>query len=370
MLLSFFMISVYNPQLTGLVPILDVEEYSMNVNLTFDENMEYLLLLDKVYDIDSLKVNGSILTDGDAKIYVKHNNKKILIFDSSQLVNYDVVPITGFVVSDIDEDTNNSSLNNSENPINNSNNETLSNVSIKNNSIINETINGSLSDKTITINLNYGNEDLYDPNNDGIESKNGIIDIIVEETLFSWDVDTDKLCTRWETYSLDNDEGTIVCYGNEQCCNFVSLTSSRNNWDETFYLNYGRFESTSNNEILAQVIYVDYNLLSDSPSSEIYYSEWDNVSATFIDSEELRFEGVCEETCNVNGFRDDYYELIIDDITIVGKVIDHKKPRGPVKVDIRIEEKLKDVEYGVLAEDEVRAIIIDEIITIQIRTKL
>ena len=38
----------------------------------------------------------------------------------------------------------------------------------------------------------------WDNDNDGVESKGGAVDITIEDTLFSWSVREDNLCTLWK----------------------------------------------------------------------------------------------------------------------------------------------------------------------------
>ncbi|MBI2647067.1 hypothetical protein HYW99_01200, partial [Candidatus Woesearchaeota archaeon] len=67
----------------------------------------------------------------------------------------------------------------------------------------NETINLTpITNKTrfITIALDYKSGTAYDEDDDGKESINGVIDLSIENTYFNWDVDKNKLCTRWEVY--------------------------------------------------------------------------------------------------------------------------------------------------------------------------
>ncbi|HHI04352.1 MAG TPA: hypothetical protein ENL45_02290, partial [Candidatus Woesearchaeota archaeon] len=133
----------------------------------------------------------------------------------------------------------------------------------------------------ILLRLEYKNNSSYDMDNDGIETLEGVIDFTVENTVFNFDVNKSNLCTRWETYSVENETSTTVCYGSEMCCNFVELEPSTLNWDEVFYSYYGRYGATANNKISAQVVYVDYSLDPENPYSDIYYSKWDSLSAIF-----------------------------------------------------------------------------------------
>ena len=172
-------------------------------------------------------------------------------------------------------------------------------------------------ERTITIALEYKSGSIYDADNDGRATTTDIVDLTVEETNFNWDVDEDNLCTRWDTYSVDDQESTIVCYGSSRCCQFVDLLATRPVWDEPFHSAYGTYGATSNNVISAQVLYVDYELAVEDPFAEIYNSEWSDLSASYF-FEFYNFHNVCVDTCILEGFNETSYTLIfeIDGATI------------------------------------------------------
>ncbi|MBW2974917.1 hypothetical protein KY366_04330, partial [Candidatus Woesearchaeota archaeon] len=142
-------------------------------------------------------------------------------------------------------------------------------------------INKTATNNSIIIDLEYNSGTPYDEDDDGIETPEGIVDFSVAGTGFGWDVNQEKLCTRWKTYSTETGEMTTVCYGAEKCCGFLNLSSTVNNWSRVFYSYYGRYGAAHNNTISAQVIYVDYNLSPENPLAEIYHSEWADSSARY-----------------------------------------------------------------------------------------
>ena len=168
-----------------------------------------------------------------------------------------------------------------------------------------------IPEKTIIINLEYKSGSIYDVDDDGVETTDGIIDLTVENSNFNWDVDESKLCTRWETYSIGDEESTIVCYGSQKCCQFVGLMATKPSWKEPFYSSYGIYGATSNNIVSAQVLYVDYELDVDEPFAEIYNSDWSDLSASYY-SAFTYFENVCVDTCILVGFNDTSYKLIFE----------------------------------------------------------
>lgn len=175
----------------------------------------------------------------------------------------------------------------------------------------NETIANETIKKTININLEYGNNEFYDANNDGIEELNGIIDFAVENTKFSWDANKENVCARYEINSIDDEESTFFCRGSGSCCAFVGLESSREPWNDSLYLAYGSHGSSFNNIVYAQVLHVDYNLSLENPYADIAYSGWANLTAEF-EKDLVEFEDACIDTCLVSGFNSSSYRLIIE----------------------------------------------------------
>ncbi|MBI2542374.1 PGF-pre-PGF domain-containing protein [Candidatus Woesearchaeota archaeon] len=200
----------------------------------------------------------------------------------------------------------------------------LTNETINQTQALNET-NLTQPEKTIAISLDYKSGSIYDANDNGEESINGVIDMTVEGTKFSWDADEAKVCTRWKVYPIDSGEANIICYGAEKCCNFVELMPSRQNWSGIFYMNYGLYGATYNNTISAQVLYIDYNLSIEKPYAEIYYSSWENLTARFREVVNIT-EPISEPITNDT------------DTTIVSKAIkQHNAVIGkPVKWELRI----------------------------------
>jgi len=158
---------------------------------------------------------------------------------------------------------------------------------------------------TIGITMEYAPGTEFDTNNDGIESLTGVIDFTVENSEFSWEVNKENLCTGWE---VDNGSAsTSMCYGNEQCCNFVELEPYLGDWEDEFDLSYGRYGAAYNNTISARIIYVDYNLTLENATSEVYYSDKEILPAKFI--EESTDETTINETVEIN-------ETVLNETTI------------------------------------------------------
>jgi len=166
-------------------------------------------------------------------------------------------------------------------------------------------------ERTITIDLEYKSGSIYDLDDDGLEATTGIIDFTIENTNFNWDVDESNLCTRWETFSIEEEESTFVCYGASRCCQFVDLLATQPTWNEPFFSAFGQYGATANNIVSAQVLYVDYELAVEEPFAEIYNSEWSDLSASYY-SAFAQFENVCVDTCTLTGFNQSSYTLMFD----------------------------------------------------------
>src|SRR3989338_7952671 len=135
----------------------------------------------------------------------------------------------------------------------------------------------------IDIKLDYKSDSLFDRDDDGIETKEGVIDLTVEGSDFSWQEDEGNLCTRWTIMSQDSNNATSVCYGSDTCCSFIDLAPLRDDWDEVFYYTYGQLGATGNNTLSAQIMYVDYNLTQENPSVEILTSDVAILPIFFVD---------------------------------------------------------------------------------------
>ncbi len=135
--------------------------------------------------------------------------------------------------------------------------------------------------KRIDISLEYGSKPEYDPDDNGVETVGNIIDFTVGGSSFNWDVDYTSVCTKWSV----NTE-TAACYGSIACCNFISMISESVNWDDPFYLSYGRHGASNSNIVSAKVIHVDYSLNPVDPYDDIVYSKESLLSASFEETAE------------------------------------------------------------------------------------
>lgn len=142
----------------------------------------------------------------------------------------------------------------------------------------------ALAANQISINLQYNAGTSYDPNDDGVEPMNSLVDLTVKNTSFNFTPSPSNLCTRWEVVSLDNLNSTTVCQGSASCCSHLSLISMSGSWDDVFYLNYGAYGATARNTVAARVIYTGTVTNSSGVFLDISYSVWNSLPVTFIDT--------------------------------------------------------------------------------------
>ncbi|MBI2005628.1 MAG: hypothetical protein HYS80_02595, partial [Candidatus Aenigmarchaeota archaeon] len=169
----------------------------------------------------------------------------------------------------------------------------------------------TVPERSITINLQYKPGTNYDSDDNGVEATTGVVDLTVENSQFTWEVNETNLCTRWEVFSVDSGGSTTVCYGSEKCCAFVGLGPTKGNWKENFYAVYGQYGATLNNIVSSRIIYVDYGVRQEKPYSEIYYSSWQNLSTNYYFAT-IDFKNVCVDTCSLSGFNLSSYNLIFE----------------------------------------------------------
>ncbi|MFH1409530.1 MAG: hypothetical protein ABIH34_06475, partial [Nanoarchaeota archaeon] len=160
----------------------------------------------------------------------------------------------------------------------------------------------------ITIWLDYNPGSSWDPDDNGIENWDSIVDFTVANTSFNLSlpgrgaqgkgaplpVDEDaNACTIWQIYSVDDDEGSAVCYGAEHCCQFLGFEPTSDVWDEPYNSFIGRHGATGHTEIGAQIVYVD--------ATSVENSSWQYLDASFIPPPSVvSFSLLCEETCLVS----------------------------------------------------------------------
>ena len=283
---------------TGFVTVVNYFDYTDNISLDVNSSYEYTWFMGNYGELKSVRLDGSVSEGASAKVYLEYYNESYLVFDSSRLDEEGILDVTGLAVRNesesINDSTNNASLDDESEeildisgegePINNGSNE----------SIINETdeeiINKSLDNKIIKITTQGG----------GSKNVEDVFEFNVSSS-FNWGVSYDKLCTKWDVNDVS------LCYGSEDCCALLNLDSS-GSWNDTFYLSYGRYDSSLENTVKAQVVYADYSLDIENPYSDIVYSSVSELEADFY-YERVSFEDVCIETCLLPSLNASLYKL-------------------------------------------------------------
>jgi len=349
LILLFIGIFYLKPVIIGYVVEQNSIKYSIEINKTFSNPGIYVFDIGKKGILTSLKISGNAVGQGKIKVYLVKDSINYTILDSSNLKEKGV-PITGLAAKE-DKDKGRDNKDNGTFPEESTNdtmreiaplNEThMTNGTINITPIINETIditqpiiNESIEtaerptkeipiineklnitpptiNKSITINLEYNKNSPYDENNDGVETITGIIDFTAENTKFNWQADSSKLCARWEVYNAEEGLLTKFCNGNSDCCGFFELLPTKQNWDEIYYSTYGKDGAGHDNIVSAQVVYYDVNLSPENLKSEIYNSEWGNLSVKFFE-EEIEFFDECIDTCLLFGLNKSSYTLIFE----------------------------------------------------------
>ncbi len=141
------------------------------------------------------------------------------------------------------------------------------------------TIIAGTPEKEIKLALEYASGTSFDPENDGVEPLDGAIDLSVSGSELSWNYDSEDICTRWDIYSEQKATSTIVCHGSESCCNSLGLEPYQPNWNDDLILTYGRFDSTQNNIVTAQIISLDS-----------VYSQQESLTADFAAAVNLKIK--------------------------------------------------------------------------------
>ncbi|MBW2984271.1 hypothetical protein KY361_04100 [Candidatus Woesearchaeota archaeon] len=362
---AFFL--VIKPAIEGFVVSGREYSYTEDIELAFNESAEYLWYPENPGKLSSIKITGSLA--GSAKVYLEHEGERYLIYDKYQegvegitgfavslgnetnqsIINETInqtstnesIEINQTIINETfgngtfpnGLETNVSkTLNQTEEIVINQTlefNETQINESIKelNQSIINESIelNQTLINETVQVNetlnetveeepekkieieLEYNSGTNFDPDDNGIEDIDGVIDFIIKEATFNFRINESSLCSRWGVYSEENKESTIICHGYDDCCKFVGVLSYQPEWNDEFYLSYGRHGATYNNIVSAEVIYYD----DTSTALDIQASYPATLKAIFRPYF-VEFEDICLETCKLVNVGRKPYKLIFE----------------------------------------------------------
>ena len=260
-IIGFFMIK---PALTGFVIHEEGVNVSQTIDITFKQSMNFTWTPTSNGDIHSIRLSGITSLEGTAIVSIINDNKSYVIFNSSE-IDFSSLDPAEF------KETNNNSISG---PI-----------------II---ASGTPPlDEVLNIAMEYKQGTPSDIEDDGYESTGGTIDLTVENTLTG--LDESNLCTVWKVNNAYEE-----CYGSGVCCDFVETSRYENDWNNPFIIYYGLDGTNLDNNVTAQVWYVDYNLSIENPYSYIYSSDMMQMPARFY-YRGYEFKDECKETCMVSG---------------------------------------------------------------------
>ncbi|MBN1157688.1 DUF2341 domain-containing protein [Candidatus Woesearchaeota archaeon] len=306
------------PQLTGLITMGNVIEYADSIGLNFDSTTSFEWKPKHPGKIRSIRVSGIIIGNGTVELSVEENKNVLVVFDNKEKKGLE--DITGFVVGGegIEENVTaeniidvNETMQAIQEEINKSN-ETLGPVvepeteNIEQLNKTNETAVGQLNEshaaleKEISLKLQYNKGTKWDSDDNGIEEERGVVDLTVEDSVFSWNADETKLCTFWKIYSMDKGKITTRCFGSEECCNFAGLSpTAGRRWNDAYFSFLGYDDAGYSNEVSAKVVYYDVDI--DKMNSEIAQTDFATLPVRFAKKEttQFLFNLECKETCRV-----------------------------------------------------------------------
>tara|TARA_Y100000310_G_scaffold101887_1_gene100005 strand:+ start:755 stop:9274 length:8520 start_codon:yes stop_codon:yes gene_type:complete len=259
--------------------------------------------------ITSLTLSGYLQGGGSAKVYLEANGSRLLVLDSTTIAEPSFPLFTE---------------------------KTRGVRRIENTSLARE----------IGVNVSYYSGTTNDPDDDGVEDLDGVVDVWVGESGFNWAVEEENLCTIWEVESVELGESTLFCAGNEDCCRIDELGSSLPNWDDVLGVYRGIYDATETNVVSAAVRYVDYNLSLENPFVEVVESGVGEVDVTFVEQFD-RFSEECRETCLMDRLGNGEVRLAfeVEDGTLVVEQIGYtfETPSDDVDLAPRLVEEIDGV---------------------------
>ena len=339
-LFALIMVSLFffKEEITGMA-FVGESAYTDKVSTVLEDGGSFNWIPSVSGNITSVRISGSLIGNGSARLYLNAAGMKYLLYDTTNKS----LPsqITGFIVADssegeenpigdepseneTDEENNNEGIseeisesgeNNTvaaseEGAIENAAIETIEVINATNEtSILNETadeIDAGADDTTIkkiAANLAYKSGTEFDPDDDGVVLSDQVVDLTVEATEFSWPVDEEVLCARWEITNLETGTSDFICQGSEACCSLVGLAPISSSWKEPLYLYKSLYSSGSSNMVSAQVVSVELN--ETAIQLEITQSELASLPVSFADLTS-QFNEVCEETCSLPGLQGEF----------------------------------------------------------------
>jgi hypothetical protein len=117
----------------------------------------------------------------------------------------------------------------------------------------------------IATTLSYASNQ-WDPNNDGLTSSQGVIDLQITAT---HTLDEANFCTLWDIGATEEGATYQQCNGNRRCCTYLELAPSSDNWDEPLFVTYGKFGISTLNTVSATIVSItpDFEVTRSAPVS-------------------------------------------------------------------------------------------------------
>ena len=249
----------FRPTGLGYAVVTQEFNYTNNVSLVITGSGEYIWSMGNYGRLKSVRLDGSVSEEGSAKVLLEYNDDIYSIFDSSKLEREGISKITFLVI----------------------NNETGEFEEVLG------------EDKLILISTHRDNKTIVA----------GILKFNVMSN-FNWNVNPEKLCTKWDINDIN------LCYGDESCCNLMGL-ESLGEWNSSLYLTHGRHGIGEENIIKVRLIYANYSLNVAHPYSDIVYSnQMIEELRTELTEDIIDFEDICLESCLLPSLNATEYKLV------------------------------------------------------------
>jgi hypothetical protein len=319
------------------------DTYVQEVNAEITGSQEMTLALTEhpeTFNLRSIKFSGHMTGKGTAKAYIEGpDGKKYVVIDQTEIAGSGMNAITAYAVSVFGLEQQDQELTELEDPTLTAEQPKIQATAAENTELHTaneeetaastaeasvtesqeptpeETLpdNTPAAEKSVTTVLSYGNSQQWDTDNDGeAYEEDGVVDLTVENSAFSWETDETKLCTKWTVTSIDTGESITICNGAGDCCALSGVAPEENRWDAPLYLFQGKYGATAENTVTAQVVF-----LNQSAGEEVYFDsavgDAKSLSARFVKKPVYNFREACVQTCMLpDGFEQDEYRIVFE----------------------------------------------------------
>src|SRR3989338_2131553 len=100
--LALFGVYYLGPSITGLVTVEKLVNYTDDVNFIADEDNVFVWALGNAGNLKSVKIDGALIGNGSARVYIEHEGTRYLMLDTSKLAEKPsgLFGVTGFAVKE------------------------------------------------------------------------------------------------------------------------------------------------------------------------------------------------------------------------------------------------------------------------------